>query len=82
MRRDTSYALRRRDGGWERKLTQESWVEHMKQLNEMKPTDLLLGSAELAAEKAKYADGPVWEAFPDEQAAPIETAYQRYVRQG
>ena len=82
MRRDTTYALRRQDGGWQWKMSQESWAQHMKELNEMKPTNLLLGPAELAAEKSKYANGPIWEAIPDEHAAPIETAYQRYVRQG
>jgi len=86
--RDRSYALRRRDGGWEWKMTLESWTEHMKWLEKEKASKFInfqmnaQRKATVEEETKKYADGPIWEALPDEYAAPIETAYQRYVRQG
>ena len=62
-------------------MSQEAWAEYVKWLKNMQP-DAVMGAAQLEAEKAKYADGPIWEPIPDEHAAQIETAYQRSVRRG
>jgi hypothetical protein len=86
--RKTAYSLRRRDGGWEWKMTRDSWTERIKWLQKMKADPLMDlpmnvdDKARLEAEIKMYADGPIWVALSDEFAAPIETAYQRYVRQG
>lgn len=87
-RRDRSYALRRREGRWDWKMTRESWTEHLKWLGKMSADPLMdlpmnvEDKARVDDQRKRYVDGPIWEAIPDESAARIETAYQRYVRQG
>lgn len=82
MRTLTTYALRRRDGGWEWKMSDVSFRERMKALETLRSSRAAGAERTYLAEKEKYADGPIWEALSDEYAAQVETAYQRYVRQG
>ena len=76
----TEYEARRRaSGGWESKLTQESWRAELAEAEEKATGGVLSGMWKERAEELR--EGPKWTAVGDSMTSAIEVAYQRYIHQ-
>lgn len=76
------YSLRRREGPlWDLKFEEKSWREMLEESKTWKP-NLLENQQAIDDKRNKLAKEPQWESLREEMSAPVETAYQRYVRQG
>ena len=79
---DTLYLLRRSDRGvWQAKMTEESYRAELHR-TEVQATERLGASAFAKQHLAELQKGNRWVRLRDEMQGSLETAYQRYLRQG
>jgi hypothetical protein len=78
------YTVRRRDGGsWEAQMTAESRATNRAELLKEMERPALVASwrEEKEAQLRAFDEAPTWTPVPDNIAAPLESQYQRFVRQ-